>query len=85
MKQPEKKFKAGAVSATIWKNNSEKGDFSSIQLDRAYKDNKDNTWKHTNSFNASDLPKAIVVLNKAYEYLVVKDKGEGEVEMQNLM
>ena len=82
MKQPEKKFKAGAVSATIWKNNSDKGDFSSIQLDRAYKD-KDNSWKHTNSFNAADLPKAIMVLNKAYEYLVVKDKDE--VEVQNLM
>lgn len=73
--QPEKKFRAGAVSATIWKNTSEKGEFSSVQLDRAYKD-KDNSWKHTSSFSASDVPKAIVVLNKAYEYLVVKEKEE---------
>ncbi len=76
--QPEKKFKAGAVSATVWKNTSEKGEYSSIQLARAYKD-KDSTWKHTNSFNANDLPKAIVVLNKAYEYLVAKEKTEETV------
>ncbi len=73
--QPERKFKAGAISATIWKNSSEKGEYSSIQLDRVYKD-KDNNWKRTNSFNENDLPKAIFVLNKAYEYLMGGEKEE---------
>ena len=73
--QPDKKFRAGAISATIWKNKSEKGEYSSVQLDRVYKD-KDDTWKHTTSFNAADLPKAMLVLNKAYEYVVSKDKEQ---------
>ena len=72
--QPEKKFKAGAVSATVWKNHSEKGDYNSIQLDRVYKD-KDG-WKRTSSFSAQDLPKAMLVLHKAYEFIVSKDKDD---------
>ena len=75
--QPDKKFRAGAVSATVWKNKTEKGEYSSVQLDRAYKD-KDDTWKHTTSLSAADLPKAVLVLNKAYEYVVSKDKEQAQ-------
>ena len=38
---------------------------------QAYTD-KDGNWKSTNSMRINDLPKAALVLNKAYEYLVIK-------------
>ena len=69
---PEKKFRAGAVTATIWKNTSQNGDgeYSTISFERSYKDKNDN-WQTTNSLRVNDLPKAKLVLDKAYEYLVL--------------
>jgi len=75
--QPEKKFSTGVISATVWKNNgtSKKDgsvvEFRTISLQRRYTD-KDGNWKSTNSMRINDLPKAALVLNKAYEYLVIK-------------
>lgn len=72
---PETKFKAGAISATIWKNvqHNNKQDlfsFFSVNVERNYKD-KSGAWKKTNSLRLNDLPKAALVLNKAYEYLAM--------------
>ena len=77
--QPEKKFSTGVISATVWKNNgtSKKDgsqvEFRTISLQRRYTD-KDGNWKSTNSLRINDLPKAALVLNKAYEYLVIKEQ-----------
>ncbi len=68
---PEKKFKAGAVTATIWRNETAKGAYASVQLDRHYKDGE--VWKSTGSLRLNDLPKATLVLNKAFEYLISKE------------
>lgn len=71
--KPEMKFKAGAVSATIWQNSGERktGEqthFRTVSLSRNYKD-KSGAWKSTGTFRIHDLPRAALVLNKAYEYL----------------
>ncbi len=74
---PEKKFSTGAISATIWKNNGkskktgESVEFRTIKIDRRYTD-KEGNWQSTNSLRLNDLPKASLVLQKAYEYLVLK-------------
>lgn len=76
--QPEKRFVAGAISATVWKNNQEKDgkefSFETISLSRNFKD-KDGKWQNTNSMRTNDLPKAAIVLNKAYEYLTLKQEA----------
>lgn len=74
---PEKKFSTGAISATIWKNSgkSKAGqdvEYRTITLQRRYKD-KNDQWQSTNSLRVNDLPKASLVLNKAYEHLVLRD------------
>ena len=73
---PEKKFSAGALSATIWKNETEKNgevkSYKTISFERRYKDKEDN-WKSTNSLRINDLPKAVMLLQKAYEYVTLKD------------
>ena len=69
-KTPDKKFKAGGDTATVWKGISPKGaTYFNVQLGRSYKD-KDNNWKTTSSFRESDVPKAVVLLQKAYEYVI---------------
>ncbi|MEM4263916.1 MAG: hypothetical protein QW666_03425 [Candidatus Woesearchaeota archaeon] len=69
---PQRKFKAGGVSATIWQNINKDGKaFSTVSFERGYKD-KSGNWKSTNYLGVSDLPKAMVVLSKAYEFLALK-------------
>ena len=80
---PVKKFKAGAVSASVWKNqitrkDGNEGTISSVSLQRAYKD-KDEKWQHTGSLRIMDLPKAVLLLNKAYEYLSMNN-SEGVLD-----
>ena len=70
---PEKKFRAGAISATVWKNQSKEGnDFSSVSFEKGYKDAK-GEWKSTSHLNVNDLPKALVVIGKAFEHLSLKE------------
>jgi hypothetical protein len=78
---PEKKFCAGAISATVWKNTGkskagEEVEFRTVGLDRRYKD-KNDEWQSTNSLRVNDLPKAVTALNKAYEYLVLREISPG--------
>ena len=77
--QPVQKFSTGAISATIWNNqgtgrNGEPTEFSSITLQRRY--NKDGQWQSTNALRLNDLPKASLVLQKAYEFLIFKRADE---------
>ena len=79
---PEKKFATGAISATVWKNTGktkagEETSYRTVTLQRSYKDKSDQ-WQHTSSFRPSDLPKATLVLNKAYEYLLLGGEEEEE-------
>jgi len=74
MPQPETKFVAGAVVATIWKNqkvfNNRQTEYNTISLERKYF--KNDQWQTTTNLRANDLPKASLVLQKAYEYLMLK-------------
>lgn len=84
--QPVKKFRAGAICATVWSNTGVSKDgksveFKSITFDRVYKD-KAGEWKKTSTLKTQDLPKATAVLSKAYEYLVLSnDFSENFEEM----
>ena len=75
----QKRFSTGAINATIWTNKALKEGkevtFSTVSFGRRYQD-KDGSWKTTSSLRTADLPKAVVVLNKAYEYLTLKKTEE---------
>jgi len=78
-KKPEAKYRAGTVSATIWANQIVKDGqplvLSSVSFEKSYKD-KDGTWKTTKSLNVQDLPKAIMVLTKAYEHIALREQED---------
>ena len=73
MSKPEAVFKAGAVRASIFWNAFEKAGkqlmMPKVVLEVRYRD-KAGQWKGTNSLSLNDLPKAILALQKAYEYLM---------------
>lgn len=72
--KPVQKISNGAVSASVWANrrtvNDVDVDIYSVTLAKNYKD-KAGEWRSTNSLNVADIPKAISVLQRAYEALVV--------------
>lgn len=75
---PEKKYRAGAISATVWLNkghkaNGEEAEYRTVSIERCYK-NKEDKWQSTNTLRITDLPKAQVVLQKAYEFLVLNEQ-----------
>ena len=76
MNKINKKFSTGAISATVWDNETVKDGetvkFQTISIDRRYKDEKDE-WKSTSSFRIQDLPKTALVANKAFEYLTLQE------------
>ncbi|MEM4337149.1 MAG: hypothetical protein QXG86_04045 [Candidatus Woesearchaeota archaeon] len=77
--KPVHRFRAGPVTATIWKNTTEDGtkEYSTVSFERHYRD-KNGSWKSTNSLRVNDLPKAAMVLTKAYEYLAIHEKDTEE-------
>ncbi|MFC1735525.1 hypothetical protein ACFL1X_05370 [Candidatus Hydrogenedentota bacterium] len=87
--KPEINFKVGAVRAAIWKRTRTNRDGTIFQthkvvLDRTYKD-KEGQWKHTTSFDVNDVPKAVLALEKAYDYLLSKPgEKSGDVECETL-
>lgn len=79
---PMKAFRSGAMNVAIWENEAagqdgRVGKFQTVSFERRYKD-KDGTWKSSNSLRVNDLPKAALLLTKAYEYLVLTGTDEEE-------
>jgi len=74
---PIKKFRAGPISATVWNNHAKEGEseYKTVSFERNYKD-KEGAWKTTTSLRMNDLPKAALVLQKAYEYLALGEDAE---------
>jgi hypothetical protein len=73
--KPVKKFRVGGVAATVWQNTFDKIVTKSVTLDRSYKDDK-GEWKSTGSLHANDIPKAVLALQKAYDFCFSSEKDE---------
>tara|TARA_Y100000294_G_C8352686_1_gene255398 strand:+ start:165 stop:422 length:258 start_codon:yes stop_codon:yes gene_type:complete len=74
---PEKTFRTGVISATVWHNfgqNRDGGDvtFKTVSFQRRYCDDK-GEWHSTKTLRVSDLPKAALILDEAYKYLSLKE------------
>jgi len=76
MTRPEKKFRCGGCEASVFVNEISKGGnvmkIKKVSFQKRYKAT-DDEWKSTNSLDVNDIPKAGLVLSKAYEYLVLSD------------
>ena len=82
-KGPEKKFRfGGGISVCIWVDQREsadgrKFDSRSVTLDRAYKD-AEGKWQNTSRLRENDVPKAILALTKAFEYITSKEEATSD-------
>ena len=69
---PEKRFQAGGVSAAVFVNEAKRADGSVFMarktvLQRTYVDGEGN-YQSTSSLDVNDLPRAILVLQQAFEH-----------------
>ena len=79
MAKPEKTFRCGGIEASVFENQILKGGkniaIKKIAFQKRYK-NADGEWDSTHSLDINELPKAILALQQAYEYLVTKNGEE---------
>ena len=86
MSKPEKVFKIGAVRASIFRNTIERQGkqvpLPKVILEVRYLD-KSGQWKGTNSLSLNEVPKAVLALQKAFEYLSEKKEDQAADEPAN--
>jgi len=76
--KPKNTYRAGSITATIWENKAKNKEgkeytYLTVNIERSYKD-KEEKWQKTNSMRTNDLPKARLVLEKAYEEMQLTEK-----------
>jgi len=69
--KPEHTVKVGGIQLALWANDTGKGTFYSVTIDKSYKDGE--TWKRTKSFKPQDLVKVQLGITEILKYLYVKD------------
>ncbi len=79
MAKPEKSIKVGGVEAAIFENEIVKGGkklkIKKVSFQKRYK-SAEGEWKSTNSLDVNEVPKAILALSKAYEYICTGSSDE---------
>ena len=64
--KPLATIRDGALKATIWKNEGEKGPFYSVRITRTYTDEQGN-YHDSDSFSGSELLRVARLAGKAYD------------------
>lgn len=64
--KPTETLRDGSLKATIWKRNSEKGAFFSVELTRSYRD-KDGKWHDNTGFVGDELLRIARLAGQAYD------------------
>jgi hypothetical protein len=85
MGQPEKRIKCGSCEAAIFENQIKSKDrtvkLKKVAILKRYK-SSEGEWKSTHSLDKNEIPKMILALFKAYEYLIMGEKNDSE-QLQN--
>lgn len=84
--KPIAKFRAGAMTTSVWKNTGKKEDgteftFETIQLQRSYKKGAD--WiNETINLRKNDVANLVIVVKKAHEKVVFKEVSDGDSDKE---
>jgi len=84
LNRPVKKWRAGNIEAALWVNKREvegaEFEFRTVSLSRNYKKRGEEIWRSDviNSLRRNDLQKAIIVLQKAQEALILTEERSEE-------
>ncbi len=71
MTKPEKTFRLGRCSASVFVNAGKQRPFRSVSLQRRYREGE--KWKTSTSFTLADLPDAVAVLQLALHHVAAQE------------
>lgn len=74
--QPEKLFRAGALSVSVWKREHEGKAFFSATASRAYTEDDGETWKYSDSFGRDELPVIADLMRAAFMWIVSQESKQ---------
>jgi len=67
--QPIHHIRHGAVTASIWRQETAKGPMFNVTFQRSYRDKDSDTWKTSTSFGRQNLLVLSLVAARAYEWI----------------
>ena len=65
--QPVHKIRHGAVSASIWRQETDKGSLFNVTFQRSYKDG--DNWKNSANFGRNNLLVVSLIAARAFEWI----------------
>ena len=72
MVAPVKRIGVGGMNVSIWENAGKNGSYYTVSMQKRYLQGTE--WKNSSSLRVNDLPKAILALQKAFEFLSLREK-----------
>jgi len=79
--KPVKSFRAGGIEASIWENEIQQGGQQvtrhSVTIRKQYRD-KDGNWKESSTFFPNDLPRLVLVAQRAFEHVALNESADKE-------
>ena len=74
--KPVAEVRIGAVKASIWQNETDRGRWHSVNFSRLYKDGDD--WKNSSSFGRDDLLLLAKVADQAHTRILALQKQDSQ-------
>ena len=81
MSQPAHKIRIGLLQVTIWRNQSDKGNWYSVIPSRSYK--QDDAWKETDSLGFDDLLTMAKLLDQAHTWIMRQQQADTKARKES--
>lgn len=79
--KPIKDFRSGGIQASVWRNEVEKNGQTqvrhSVKIQKQFR-KEDGDYQDTNYYFRDDLPKLILVAQKAFEFISLTESKDAE-------
>ncbi|MEO5913316.1 MAG: hypothetical protein ABIS50_03715 [Luteolibacter sp.] len=70
---PIQEFRVGGIKAAVWENENDKGKYFTVTFVRSYRDSHGD-WRETNILMPDHLPRLALVINKAYDFIMMSPR-----------
>jgi len=79
--KPVKDFRSGGIQASVWRNEVERNGQTvvrhSVRIQKQFR-TEGGDYENTDYYFRDDLPKLILVAQKAFEYIALKESKDAE-------
>jgi hypothetical protein len=81
MTKPAHKIRLGTLHVTIWRNQSEKGPWYSVNPSRSYKDGDE--WKESDSLGFDDLLTMAKLFDLAHTWIMQQQQADAKARKES--